>query len=98
MFLLKKMLSALLLPPFGLLLVAAFGLLLARWRPALGRRLSLAALTALAALSVPAVGDALLRSLETSPPITAAALAGADAIVVLGGRAYHAAPEFGGAT
>lgn len=98
MFILKKILSALLLPPFGLLLLAVFGLLLATWRPALGRRLGLVALGALATLTVPAVGDALLRSLETDPPIGAQALAGADAIVVLGGGAYRAAPEFAGET
>ena len=46
----------------------------------------------------PLVGDTLLRTLETEPPITAAGLARAQAIVVLGGGSYPSAPEYGGDT
>lgn len=98
MFLIKKLLSALVLPPTGLLLAALFGLWLARRHPRAGRGVALLAVGALLALSLPPVADALVRSLEDHRPIAAADLARAQAIIVLGGGNYHAAPEYGGDT
>lgn len=98
MFLAKKLISALVLPPVGLLLLALFGVWLARRHPRSGRGLTLVALLALLTLSMPPVADTLMRSLEGHPPISAPDLARVQAIVVLGGGNYHGAPEYGGDT
>lgn len=102
MFLAKKLLTALILPPTGPLLLALFGLWLAgsksrRWRNG-GRILGLLAILALLVLSVPLVGQWLTRSLETQPPLAGTVLRQAGAIVVLGGGSYFDAPEYGGDT
>jgi len=93
---LKKGLTALLMPPFSLVLVAALGLVLGRRRPRLGSGVAGLALLVLSALSWPPVADALVRSLERYPALSAQALAQAQAIVVLGGGIYPEAPEYGG--
>ena len=69
LFLLKKALAALVLPPTGLLVVAATGLALQRSRPRLGRSLAWAGVLLLTALSLPVVSQALLRALDSGPPI-----------------------------
>jgi uncharacterized SAM-binding protein YcdF (DUF218 family) len=102
MFLAKKILSALLLPPTGPLLMALFGLWLTRsksrrWRDG-GMILSLIALLCLLLLSLPIVGRALMAPLEPYPPISPAQLRQVEAIVVLGGGSYYGAPEYGGDT
>lgn len=98
MFLAKKLISALVLPPTGLLLLALFGLWLGRRHPRIGRGIAAAAILLLLALSMPPVADRLMRSLENHPPISAADLGRVQAIVVLGGGNYIAAPEYGGDT
>ena len=98
MFYLKKLLSALVIPPFSLILLALFGLWLSRKHARTGRAIALFALLALTALSLPPVADGLMHSLETQPPILAQKLARAQAIVILGGGSYPAAPEYGGDT
>ncbi len=98
MFYVKKLLSALVLVPFGLILFAFFGLWLTRRHPRLGRCVTVVALLALAALSIPLVADALMQSLENRSPISAQNLARAQAIVILGGGNYAIAPEYGGDT
>lgn len=98
MFYLKKLLSALILPPIGPILLALLGLWLARRHPRLGRGIALSALLGVLILAFPPVADVLIRSFENEPPITAENLARAQAIVVLGGGNYHAAPEYGGDT
>lgn len=102
MFLLKNIIAAFVLPPAGLLLIAFFGLwLVARNRGrqrVVGIVLLSVSITAVLALSTPAVGKRLLTTLETSPPISAAQLAKVQAIVVLAGGLYHDAPEYGGDT
>lgn len=98
LFALKKILAALLLPPFGLLLLALIGLGLMRARPRPGRTLAALALFALTALTLPPVADALMHGLETAPPISREKLARAQAIVILGGGAYPDAPEYDGDT
>ncbi len=98
MFTLKRIVAALVLPTAGLVLVVFFGLWLARDRPRAGRGVAITALLALLALSLPAVSDALVRSLEAGPPIAEQDLARAQAIVILGAGTYYAAPEYGGDT
>lgn len=103
MFLLKKLLTAVLLPPTGPVLLALFGLWLMRsgrsqrWRSG-GARLAVLSLLGLLVLSLPVVGNALLVSLESHPPITLAQLRRVQAIVILGGGSYFGAPEYGGDT
>ena len=98
MFLLKKLLTALALPPAGPLLLAALGLLLIRRRPRLGKSLAWSGLALLWLLATPAVTKPMLATVEDVPPLDIAQAKGAQAIVVLGGGSYHAAPEYGGDT
>lgn len=102
MFLLKKLLAALILPPTGPILLTFFGLWLTRsksrrWRNG-GLWLAILSLVSLLALSLPLVGRALMAPLEPYPPITPAQLQRVQAIVILGGGTYFAAPEYGGDT
>lgn len=98
MFLLKKILTALALPPAGPLLLAALGLLLMRRRPRLGQTLAWSGLVLLWLLSTPLVTKSMLAALEDVPPLDPARAKGAQAIVVLGFGSYSAAPEYGGDT
>lgn len=98
LFLIKKALAALVLPPTGPLAVAAIGLALQRSRPRLGRSIAWAGVLLLAALSLPVVSQALLRALDSGPPIDLAQASAAQAIVILGGGVRRAAPEYGGDT
>jgi uncharacterized SAM-binding protein YcdF (DUF218 family) len=98
MFVLKKILVALLLPPFGLLLLLAFGLWLSRKHRRTGWLVAIVALLSLTALSLPVISNALLRSQEVTAPLATAALADAQAIVVLGGGTNYSAPEYSGDT
>ena len=98
MFLLKKLLSGLILPPLGPLLLVAAGLLLATRRPKLGRTLAALGLVAALALCTPVTVRLLLDGLETAPPLDPGRLAEADAIVILAGGTRGYAPEFGGET
>lgn len=107
MFLLKKIVAALILPPTGPALLALFGLWLARsaserdakrWRRKAGMWLATLSLLTLIVLALPMTGTALMASLERHPPITGAQLARVQAIVILGGGTYHAGPEYGGDT
>jgi len=85
------------MPPAIVVWLALFGLWVARRRRRLGAGIVLASLGALALLSLPATGSALLRTLEDYPPLpTTTRAQGAQAIVVLGGGLYPAAPEYGG--
>lgn len=97
-FALKKILSALILPPLGPLLAIALGLLLWRRLPRLGRWLAWCGTLALTALSMPLVGHMLLASTERAPPLHLPLAQQAQAIVVLGGGTYYSAPEYGGDT
>ncbi len=87
MFLLKKLLAALVLPPAGLLLM--------RRRPRAGRALAWGGLAALWLLATPALTRPLLATIEDAPPLSAASAREAQAIVVLGGGSILAAPEYG---
>lgn len=98
MFLLKKLLASLVLPPSGPLLLALAGLFLIPFRPRLGRGLVVLALLVLTVLSLPVVGDGALRSLEIYPAVRPDQLRPAQAIVILAGGTYPDAPEYGGDT
>ncbi len=93
-----KLISAFLLPPLSLLLVAVLGLWLWSRRPRFARVLVTASVAALWLLSTPLVSEGLLHMLEGSPNTVDTRNAPADAIVVLGGGTYFHAPEYGGDT
>jgi uncharacterized SAM-binding protein YcdF (DUF218 family) len=95
---LKPLLTALLLPPAGPLLLALLGLLLMARRWLGGAIVSLLGIASLWFLSCNAVGVGLAHTLL--PQVQAlnlrgAALADAQAIVVLGGGVHARAPEYG---
>ena len=96
LFLLKKIISALILPPTSLILLALLGIYLSRKHPKFGRTLAALSLTTLLILNLPITGNTLLHSLETAPPITEAQLKDIQAIVILGGGKNNNAPEYRG--
>ena len=97
----SKSIALLLLPPAGLILLAAIGLLFWNYRG--GKELIVVSLILLWTLSTEPVRDALISPLENHYPAlkinhySQQQLAqGHLAIVVLGGGIYENAPEFGG--
>ena len=92
MFLLKKLLSAWLLPPLGLLVIALLALMISKGR--LARFFAASALALVLLLSMPLVADPLSRSLE-GQPIAVVDLMKSQAIVILGGGVHYGAPEYG---
>ncbi|MDD5296904.1 MAG: YdcF family protein [Rhodocyclaceae bacterium] len=96
MFLLKKLLSALFLPPLLPLLLVAAGLLLARHRPGPGRFLAWMGVICALLLSVPRSVGLMLAPLEAVPVLAPNAWRGAQAIVILAGGKNRHAPEYGG--
>ena len=98
MFLLKKLIAMLVLPPAGPLLLAVLGLLLLRRRPRLGKSLAWSGFLLLWLLATPAVTKPMLAALEDIPALDLAQAKSAQAIVVLGGGSYWAAPEYDGDT
>ena len=98
LFLLKKTLTALVLPPTGPLIIALLGLAtLTRW-PRTGRLLAWLGLLALLVLSLPLVSDELVRCLDQSPPLNLTQTGNAGAIVIFAGGVRHDAAEYGGDT
>jgi uncharacterized SAM-binding protein YcdF (DUF218 family) len=95
-FFLKKFLASLVLPPASLVLAALAGLWLAGRRPWTGRLLAALACGLLLLLSEPWIADGLASLNEGQKPSDPARLANCQAIVILGGTAYHRAPEYGG--
>jgi len=95
---LTNLISAFLLPPLNLLVVASIGLWLWHKRPFIARLLVTLSLAGLWLLSTPYVADALMHSLEGEPYVTDTQKPLADAIVVLGGGTYFHSPEYGGDT
>jgi len=93
-----NLISAFLLPPLSLFVVAGIGLWLWHKRPFIARTLITLAFVTLWLLSTPYVSDALMHSLEGEPYVTDTQKPLADAIVVLGGGTYFHAPEYGGDT
>lgn len=93
-----NLISAFLLPPLNLLVVAGIGLWLWHKRPFIARTLLICAVTGLWLLSTPYVTETLMHSLEGESYVTDTQKPLADAIVVLGGGTYFHAPEYGGDT
>lgn len=96
-FLLKKILTPLILPPTGPLLCAVLGLLLlSRW-PRLGRTLAWTGVSLVLFLSLPFTASMLLETVVVESGLPSDAARRAQAIVILGGGRKHAA-EYGGST
>lgn|SRR5690606_38344581 len=93
MFLFKKIVGALVLPPTGPLLIMLAGLLL--WRRRVGRALVWTGFLTLVLLASPLVSHQLLLLVDDTPPLDFSAAREAQAIVILGGGVRHA-PEYGG--
>jgi uncharacterized SAM-binding protein YcdF (DUF218 family) len=95
---LSKLIGQLLLPPAGLILMGAIGLL--AWRRWWGKALVISSFSLFWLLSMTPVQDGLLEPLEHRYPALAldAKLGSPDdtAIVVFGGGIYARAPEYGG--
>lgn len=98
LFLAKKAVAALVLPPGGLLLVALAGLVLALRRPKWGLALAGVGVLGLLALSSPPVSHALLRAAGETAALDFAQARTARAIVILGGGIRREAAEYGGDT
>lgn len=98
MFILKKLLTSLILPPNSLLFVALASLWLSRHKPRLGKALCAGSLLLLLLLNISWTGIQLQQTLEIYPVINATALKQAQVIVVLGGGSYTGAPEYGNDT
>jgi uncharacterized SAM-binding protein YcdF (DUF218 family) len=98
LFLLKKLLTALVLPPTGPLLLAIAGALMWRRRPRLGGVALWTGLLTLLALSFSPVSYLLLRLANDSPPLQLEDARTARAVVIPGGGLRRAAPEYGGDT
>jgi uncharacterized SAM-binding protein YcdF (DUF218 family) len=93
-----NIISAFMLPPLNLLLVAVVGILLWHKRPRIARILLGTSIALLWLLSTPYFADMLLHQLEGEPIVVDTQKPLADAIVVLGGGTYFHAPEYGGDT
>lgn len=98
MFLLKKIISALLLPPMMPLVLIVWGVLLRGKRAALGKGLIWLGVVLSVTLSSGWSVSLLLRPLEDVPVLTSARAAGAEAIVILGGGTRRDGREYGGET
>jgi uncharacterized SAM-binding protein YcdF (DUF218 family) len=93
----KTLLKGMILPPAGPLLLAVLGIFLYKRRPLLARACLVLGLGSLWLLSTPVVSDALSGLVEHYPPLDFANIAGAKAIVILGGGGQRVfAPEYGG--
>ncbi|MDX8398918.1 MAG: YdcF family protein [Gallionellaceae bacterium] len=93
-----NLISAFLLPPLNLLILAVAGLLLWNKRPRFARIALTTSITLLWLLSTPYFAHILLHSLMDETYAVDTRSTPANAIVVLGGGAYLNAPEYGGDT
>jgi uncharacterized SAM-binding protein YcdF (DUF218 family) len=89
--------ARLLLPPGALIVLGLIGLALVRTHVRAGTAVASFALVSLLLLSTPIVSRHLIQTLE-DPYVDPVKERGADAIVVLGGGSYRAAPEYGSDT
>lgn len=97
LFALKKLLAATLLPPMMPLLFIALGLAFARTRR-IARLIAWSGLAMLWLMATPLVARMLCEPLQDLPVVSADAMSGAQAIVILGGERNFNAPEYGGQT
>jgi len=98
LFLIKKILAALVLPPTGPLILAFLGLALLKAKPRLGQTLAWVGALTLLALCLPIVSDTLLRTVSQGGALDFAQARNAQAVVILGGGVRRNAVEFGGDT
>jgi uncharacterized SAM-binding protein YcdF (DUF218 family) len=98
LFMLRKLLAGLVLPPTGPLLLAIAGALLVRRWPRLGRVMLWSGLLILLALSLHPVADLLLRLANESAPVRIEDARTAQAVVILGCCVRREALEYGGDT
>jgi uncharacterized SAM-binding protein YcdF (DUF218 family) len=96
-FLLKKILAPLILPPTGLLLCAALGLLLLNRWPRLGKLLAWTGIVLVLALSLPSTASLLMNAVAVQSGLESDRARTAQAIVILGGGRKNA-PEYAGST
>ena len=96
--LITNFISAFLLPPLNLLLIAALGLWFWHKRPLFSRMLLTFSFAMLWVFSTPFVAESLLHQLEGEAYVPDTKKPMADAIVVLGAGTYFHAPEYGGDT
>lgn len=96
--LVTNLISAFLLPPLSLLLVALAGLFVARSRPRLSRTLLIGSIALLWLCSTPYFSRSALRQLEGSVKAVDTQAQPADAIIVLGFGTYFHSPEYGSDT
>jgi uncharacterized SAM-binding protein YcdF (DUF218 family) len=96
LFLLKKIISQLLLPPLLPLLCIVAGLLLMRRRPRCGKWIAWGGVVVSLFFVTPASVDLIARPLEDVPLLKEADLDSAQAIVILGAGFRRFAPEYGG--
>lgn len=95
--LIRRIVSSVLLLPLNILIVGGVGLLLLRRSPRLGKTLTVAAWIALWFFSTPIVSLSLQQSLQTVPALSLDHIPdGGQAIVVLGSGSYCHAPEYQG--
>lgn len=92
----KKLLSALVLPPLMPLICIAVGLWLSRRRPRLGRTLAWFGLGVIWLTSTPAILELMAGPLENVPVLQERELERAEAIVILGAGYHRFMPEYGG--
>lgn len=95
LFVAKKILSVMLQPPLLPLWLTAAGLLLLRRKPRLGRALAWSGVVLGLLVSTPVSVGWAARELESDPPVSAAELREAQAIVILAGGQVRNAPELG---
>jgi uncharacterized SAM-binding protein YcdF (DUF218 family) len=85
LFALRLLARSWLLPPAGPLLLALFGLWVARRRPVPGTALAVTGIGVLLAMSLPVVSDAIQRQVDVYPPLDLSQPVEAGAVVVLAG-------------
>ncbi|HYM35194.1 MAG TPA: YdcF family protein [Steroidobacteraceae bacterium] len=95
LFLLKKFITMLVLPPFSILLLAIIGLLLIKRWPRVGRAIVWTSVITILLLATPFVAGLLLQSINVAPPFDTAAGKSAQAIIVLGGGLRRNTPVYG---
>jgi uncharacterized SAM-binding protein YcdF (DUF218 family) len=98
LFLLRKLVSALILPPTGPLLVIVVGLMQMGVRPRLGKGLAWTGVLTLTLLACPPVSGALGRMVAVSEPLDLKRASEAQAIVILSTGLRRDALEYGGDT
>jgi uncharacterized SAM-binding protein YcdF (DUF218 family) len=98
MFLFVKLVTALILPPVGPLLLCLLGVVLTRFTRTLGRRVTLTAVALQFLLAMPVVASLLTWVVAEGGALAPARGREAQAIVVLAGGTVTDAPEYGGDT